>query len=176
MRNFKTMLLAATAAGVLLSGAAYAEPPDQGPQNSQRGERMQGKHEEFFKELGLSEDQKKALADNRKKHREEMKQLGQAMRDKMAQMHQELQKDNLDMGKINQIQGELKTLQGQMVDHRLAGILEVRKILTPDQFKKFSQKMQEHKEHWGDRRKEGREHEHAGPPDDNNGLEHHDDR
>ena len=35
-----------------------------------------------------------------------------------------------------------------MLDNRLNSILEVRKILTPEQFKKFIGKMQEHKEHF----------------------------
>ena len=36
-----------------------------------------------------------------------------------------------------------------MADQRLAHILEVRKILTPEQFKKFSEKMKDRKNHGG---------------------------
>jgi len=148
MRNVKIALMAVMAAGMLMAGAAYADG-DQGPQNAPRDGKMQAKHDEFFKDLGLTDEQKKSLEDNRSKNRKAMQAMAQTMRDKMAQMHQELQKDNLDTGKVNQIQGELKTLQSQMMDQRLAGILEVRKILTPDQFKKFSQKMEDKRKHWG---------------------------
>ena len=76
-------------------------------------------------------------------------------------MRQELQNPTLNMDKINQIQSELKASQAQMLDARLQGILEIRKILTPEQFTKFSAKMEEHKGR-GDHKWEGR-HESKGP-------------
>ena len=46
------------------------------------------------------------------------------------------------------------TLSAQMLDHKLDGILEVRKILTPEQFRKFMAKMDERQ---GQRFKEKRD-------------------
>jgi Spy/CpxP family protein refolding chaperone len=149
--KIKTMLLTLTAAGILFSGQASAAPETQDikAKNPEWAQKMKEKREGFFKELGLTDEQKKALEAHKDQHRKEMKELVQSMRDQMKQMREELQKDKLDMGKINQIQSQLKTTQAQMMDHRLQGILEVRKILTPDQFKKFSEKMEEGREHWG---------------------------
>jgi len=39
------------------------------------------------------------------------------------------------MEKINKIHSELKGLYSQKADHRLKGILEVRKMLTPEQLR-----------------------------------------
>ncbi|MDR4497721.1 MAG: hypothetical protein MRK02_07375 [Candidatus Scalindua sp.] len=41
------------------------------------------------------------------------------------------------MEKINKIHSELKGLYSQKADHRLKGIIEVRKMLTSEQFKRF---------------------------------------
>ena len=38
------------------------------------------------------------------------------------------------MNKINGIQAQIKTLQSQMVDDHLNSILEIKKILSPEQF------------------------------------------
>ena len=77
-----------------------------------------------------------------------MKALFNDIETQEAAMKQELQKQNLDTGKIDQLNNELKKLQSQLLDQRLAATLEVRKILSPEQFKKFMAKMEEHREHW----------------------------
>ena len=46
------------------------------------------------------------------------------------------------MEKIDQINGDLKKMMAQMLDYRLERILEVRKILTPEQFKKFTSQVE----------------------------------
>jgi Spy/CpxP family protein refolding chaperone len=148
------MVLTLAAAGILICGQAWAAPDttDTKAKNPEWGQKMEAKRGEFFKELGITDEQKKALEAHKDQHRQEMKDLGKAMRDQMAQMRQELQKETLDMGKINQIESDLKATQAKMLDHRLQGILEVRKILTPEQFKKFSEKMEEHRKHGGEHR------------------------
>jgi Spy/CpxP family protein refolding chaperone len=51
----------------------------------------------------------------------------------------------LDMAQINQFHTTLKDLHGRRADHRLEGILEVRKILTPEQFSEFMELMERHR-------------------------------
>lgn len=92
--------------------------------------------------LNLTNEQKKLLEENRNKQRGQKKLLFEQMGEKTALIRQELQKDELNMDKIHQINTELKNLQAQILDERLEGILEVRKILTPEQFKKFIAKTQ----------------------------------
>ena len=104
-------------------------------------EKMEARHEELYKDLNLTEAQKKALEENKQARREEMKSLFSQMKEKREAIRTELQKNELNIGKITQINNELKILSAQMLDRRLEGILEVRKILTPEQFKKFMAKM-----------------------------------
>ena len=66
----------------------------------------------------------------------------------MASLRQELEKSQLNMQLVYQINNELKLLEAQILDNRLERILEVRKILTPEQFKKFEDKMNERMEHF----------------------------
>lgn len=130
------LALASSAACAQSSGAS-------GEQKKAFMEKKEAKRQELYKELNLSEEQKKLLEENRNKHKERMKTLFAGMKEKMTFMRQELQKDTLDTAKINQTNNELKKLQTDMLDYRLDRILEVRKILTPEQFKKFMSKIEE---------------------------------
>jgi len=103
--------------------------------------RMEAEQQQLYRELGLTEGQKKMLQENRNKHREKARALFAQARDKMDLIRQELQEDELDMERIYRINNELKNLQAQMFDDRLEDILEVRKILTPEQFEEFDAKM-----------------------------------
>lgn len=128
----------------LASSAVHAQPscPADGKEKGW-AEKKEVKRQELYKELNVTEEQKKALEENKNKHREEMKALFTQEKEKRALISQELQKGALDMARINQINDELKKLQAQMSDQRLERILEVRRILTPDQFKKFISKIEE---------------------------------
>ena len=55
------------------------------------------------------------------------------------------QKDAIDEGKVRSIHDQIKLIKSQMEDHRLEGILEIRQILTAEQYKKFQETMKRHK-------------------------------
>ena len=149
-KSVKIIALLIIAALALSAPALYA---DVVAGNSNQREKwskgkMESKTQELYKDLNLTEEQKKMLDDNKSKHREQMKALFNDMDIHRTAIRQELQKETLDMGKITQLNNEMKKLQEQMLDQKLAGTLEVRKILSPDQFKKFMAKIEEHREHW----------------------------
>lgn len=151
MRNLCRLVLSVFLLVAFAGVSARAQAPEGGPgPNSERkGEfrdRKEARMQELFKNLNLSEEQKKMLDENRTKHREEMGALRKSMRDLREQMHQELQKQDLDMGKINELQGKMKETQAKILDYRLEGILAVHKILTPEQYKKFSEEMKKRKD------------------------------
>ena len=104
------------------------------------------KVEEMYAQLNLTEDQKKSLEENKKKNRGSKKEIFEKLRSNREALNSELMKPELDMNKVNEIQSQLKNLQSQMADERLSSILEVRKILTPEQFKKFNSLMGQHKD------------------------------
>ncbi len=105
-------------------------------------ERMGKRNKPFFEGMQLTDEQKKLLEQNKDQHKEKAKILFGEIHKNMLLMRQELQKDNLDMEKVEQIQSEIKKIQLQILDDRLQGILEVRKILTPEQFREFSAKFE----------------------------------
>lgn len=123
----------------LLATAAYAQPDDRPnrPDKMGRKDRMESRFKQMDKELGLTADQENKLEEHRKSHREESRQLFEQMRQKREALEVEMEKPDLNMDKINAIHSDLKNVQSKMADQRLEGILEVRKILTPEQFKKF---------------------------------------
>ena len=91
----------------------------------------------MYKKLGLTPEQDKKLKDHRDGHRSQMETLHKEIKVKRKLLGEELQKTDFDMSKVQQVHDELKSLKARMEDNRLEGILEVRKILTPEQFSKF---------------------------------------
>jgi Spy/CpxP family protein refolding chaperone len=137
--NFKHFVYALGIIGlILLSSNVYSQPTgDSPPGREAMREKMRARMLEVFKQLDLDPEQEKQLNAHRKGHREEGKEIHKSIRVKREAMKKELQKQDLDKEKIKKIHSELKNLQSQKADHRLEGILEVRKILTNEQFAKF---------------------------------------
>lgn len=102
----------------------------------------------IYASLGLSEEQKKLLEENRDRHREVVKALSVQMREKIDLIRQELQKEQFNTEEILKANNELKALQAQLLDERIESILAVRKILTPEQFRKFMIKTKEGGSHF----------------------------
>jgi Spy/CpxP family protein refolding chaperone len=88
----------------------------------------------MFKILNLSEDQKKQLKDSRKKQMKAMNSILEQMKSNREEFNAEIVKARLDMNKIKNNQAHLKSIQSQIVDNHLDSILEIKKIMTPEQF------------------------------------------
>jgi len=91
----------------------------------------------IFSQLNLTDEQKKQLEDNKKQHRTKMEAARKQLKLEKQAIQHELMKPQLDLGKINEIHAQIKSLQNQMEDIKLNSILEVRSILTSDQFTQF---------------------------------------
>lgn len=146
--NKKIIQIAVAAVFIAISSlSVYAGGPDGEKDHSEKWkERIEARKQEMFKELNLTDEQKQKIDDNSTKNRNDAKGLYSQMKELRNAMRQELEKDTLDLDKINQIQSQIKQTNEQIMDNRLQGILEVRGILTPEQFRKFSEKMNEHRE------------------------------
>ena len=107
--------------------------------------KIDGKIQEIFGKLNLTDAQKQALENNKLKHRSQMKDVSTKIKSHKEALKAELMKPELDMSKINDIQSKMKVLQAEIADYRLSSILEVRKILTPQQFENFNALMDKHK-------------------------------
>ena len=102
----------------------------------------------MFEQLNLSDKQKQAMEANKAAHRGKMKQNLEKIKALKEELSTELIKPKLEMGKVNALQKQFKALQAQLADDRLNSILEVRKILTPDQFAKFISLVKEHEKRY----------------------------
>ena len=101
------------------------------------GDCPQPRMEAMAEQLGLSEAQKGLLANHKAKQRESAQELRAALRETREAMKAELAKPDFDQATVENLHDQTKTLKAEMADHRLAGILEVREILTPEQFSQF---------------------------------------
>ena len=146
MRKF--LLLAVLVSGLFVLPLAYAE--DNSPAVSEHKtycHKSDGKVCDIYSQLNLTDQQNKQLDESRNKYREQDKALFKQMKENRALVCQELQKDKLDMNKINQANSQIKKIKGQLIDSRLQGILEIKKILTPEQFKKLMAEKKEWMSH-----------------------------
>lgn len=113
------------------------------------GERVEKKIQVMFEQLNLSEEQKKLIEANKLKSKAAKQEMREAIRVNMKVMGEELRKPELDMSKLSALHTTQKELSNQMSDQRFESILSVRKILTKDQFVKFSEMMEEQRERRG---------------------------
>ncbi len=135
------------------------------------------------KVLNLTEDQEKQLKDSREKQETAMKSVFEQMKATREAFDAEIVKATPDMNKINDIQTQLKTIQSQMLNNHLNSLLEIKKILTPEQFAGYmalekARKMMMHEHHkfghMGGFGKDGEGHKHWG--DQGNDKDHDDDQ
>ncbi len=149
IRHPKTIYsVAAALMGIVLSATlVFSQPPGGGQwqQSEVRKERMAYRIQAMEERLGLSDAQKELLAAHREKQWEAAAELRTRLRETRQALKAELTQMDLDDAKIDLLQSEAKSLQAQMADNRLAGVLEVREILTPDQFSQFMALKGKHK-------------------------------
>lgn len=145
MTKFKKVLFgflgAYLFAALALAQAQIAPSADGNPPKWHPGQRIQ----EIYRQLNLTDDQKKQLEANKEHLRTIMETVRQEMKTDREALKVELMKPQLDMAKITQIHGQIKVLQSQMEDNRLSSILAVRAILTPEQYLKFIGLLQKHR-------------------------------
>lgn len=146
---------------LVLTGASLrAEPSENsGPRGGPRGEMGGGSgenrerpFEKIKAELGLTDEQAAKLREHRQAHRQAGLALWQDARAKREALKAELEKPNFDENKVKSLQASARAAQEKLQDHRLQGIIDVKKILTPEQFAKFQAIMKEKRGQWGNRR------------------------
>ena len=126
-----------------LCSVAHAEKIGDGHVVKQMWQNREGRLQKIFDELGVSDEQRAQLKANKEKNREAMKAVHEQKKSLREELNQELMKPELDMAKVKEIHEKMKALDAQVSDNRLDSILEVRKILTPEQFGKFLSVMKE---------------------------------
>ena len=134
----KIKVIAVTLAVVFMAVSASFAQPHEG--YGQGSEMPKGR---VPQELNLKSEQQKELIENRKAQHEQMEKLHNAIRQKQEQLQQALNNPAATQATVAPLVKELKALQGGLIDLRVKGILEVKRILTPEQFLKFQQMTEE---------------------------------
>ena len=125
---------------VFLMGSVWAQRAGADAGDRERGQKGFG---QMVEKLKLTPDQKEKFDANREKDREEAVALREQMSAKQKELSQALEAVVLDRNNVNRIHGEYKALVAKKEDARLASILEIRSILTPDQFSQYQSMMSE---------------------------------
>ncbi len=154
MIHLKKMIIALMVF-LLAAPAVYARVEDSSAdalsaQAASWKQKRKEKMQKIFSELNITEEKKTKLKENKTKHREQRKGGFEQIKSYKEALKQELTKPDLDMKRIQEIQGQVKAAQAQMADDRLNSILEVRTILTQEQFTRFMTLMEQHRKK-GDR-------------------------
>ena len=95
--------------------------------------------EKLQEELGLTDEQVKQLDQQRNQHRVEIRESRQSMKELREEMKVETTKTEIDETKVRAVHEQMKSVQNKIADQRLEGILQLRKILTSEQFEKFQE-------------------------------------
>jgi len=149
------------------SGHAQAFPGDEGGPGlehehggKKRFEAMEKKitamMDQIMSELNLTAEQQEQIKQFHETMRTGGKQAFEKMRTNEKALREELEKYDSDMNKINGLVEELTAQHKDMLEHRVEGILFMKRILTQEQFEKLQQKMQEKRKEWHKNEKHGR--------------------
>ena len=139
---------------LLLASFCFAAPvfAEGGGRSREPGEKGGKMMEKMAADLGLTQeqqDQMKALRESGKEKagslREKSKEVRQALRE-------ELNKADTDSSKVKGYVEDLTALYRQKLEQRVDGVLGMKKVLTPEQFSKLNEKMEQKKEAWRERR------------------------
>lgn len=132
-----------------VSNAVTAAPVDNAGQLDQTKKHWGRGKNRLFHRLGLNVSQEEQLATLIKKQHAEMKAVAAQVEANRRSFQTELLRPTLDMAKINDLQTQLKSIKGQMIDAHLNDLIEIKKILTPEQFEKFLKIMKHKKKNHG---------------------------
>ncbi len=143
-KSLKTLVVLTALSLSLMSYQANA----QGPQNNQKGsghrmrKEMMGK---VIEDLGLTQEQQESMKTYRSQNQERIKGLHEKLRQAHQALKAELEKEKSSNKVIKDIATSLNNVQAEMVDNRIDSVLKMKEVLSPEQFKQFTEKIEEHR-------------------------------
>jgi Spy/CpxP family protein refolding chaperone len=149
MNALQKFLKYGTTAAVILvfSSMAFAQLPE--GNRPKMGKGWDEQFNEVIKELNLTPKQQQAITQQRTQEKAQSQELRQKIKAVRDQITQELNKQTTDTARVNSLVAQLKELTGQRIDHQIKGIIALKKILTPEQFKMLNEKTEQGKMHRG---------------------------
>jgi len=128
---------------VLLFSAIPAHGQPHGECPAGKGVGKEAGFSNLIEKLNLSPEQQAQLKENRQKYHELSKGLREELREEHTALRQELNKPESDEKAVNKLTAYISEIQAKMVKLRTRKILEIKKILTPEQFQKFNELAEE---------------------------------
>lgn len=121
------------------AATAGAQLPDS--QHKKWDKEHEQKFDAVIKELNLTAEQQEAITKQRSEDKAAFAQMRQKNRELREAVRKELDSENTDMAKLSQLVAQTKELAGQRIDAQINGILAMKKLLTPEQFKTLNSKI-----------------------------------
>jgi Spy/CpxP family protein refolding chaperone len=90
--------------------------------------------------LKFTPEQENKLAESKKARDEELLKLQNEMSEKQNKFQEELNSITITKAAIEPFANEIKSLQAQIIERRINDILQIKEILTPEQFAVFQNK------------------------------------
>lgn len=110
-------------------------------QDGMRGHKNPMMHDMMLKEIGVSNENRAKIREIHFKMQKEMLELRHQIHEKMIAIHEEMGKANLDTGVIEKHNNAIAELKKQKQLKKGQTMLEIVKILTPEQRIKLQQQM-----------------------------------
>lgn len=92
------------------------------------------------KELQLTPAQEQQIAEQKNREKEQVLGLREKMRAVRIELSRELDKESVDNAKVASLVAEMKELIGQRIENKINGIIAMKSILTPEQFRVLNEK------------------------------------
>ena len=124
-----------------------------GEDHEARREKFKEKMDRLSEDLNLTPEQKDQMKAHHKESRQTMEKLRGEMKEYRKALKEELKKENPDRPAIARTVAKMKDVQGRMIDQRVNNFLQMKKILTPEQYQKLSEIREKKKEEWKGKRK-----------------------
>lgn len=92
-------------------------------------------------QLQLTPQQQEILMKRRQEQRTSRQELYRQMREKRAALQEEIGKPQSDAARINDLTQDISTMQARQLDEKVEELMELKRILTPQQYQKFQEKV-----------------------------------
>ena len=120
---------------ILLPSLAFARQEAKGPAIEKGYEKLATSN--IAKALGLTDEQQEQLKEQRYQAKYKKMETRNKIRLEELKLQHELDKKDVDEKALREIVDELKKLQGDMIEQRVDSVLQIKQILTPEQFEKL---------------------------------------
>ncbi|MDD5237507.1 MAG: hypothetical protein PHU96_00895 [Candidatus Omnitrophica bacterium] len=147
--RIRMIVLAAIVTGLVFAGASYAQQIDEGQDQPYRG-----KADEVLKKLNLSAQQEVKIKEFQDINRGKTKELRLNLKEKRKELMEELIKPISDKAGIKFLTRDLKDIEGRLIEHRVNGVIQMKEVLAPEQYRTFSDTLKNmRKEDFGRKRR-----------------------